>query len=349
MTVLLAALICTVQTHGTFSIVAMDTETGEFGVAVASKVLDVGYVVPWLKADIGAVATQAYANPYYGPWALEAMEQGRSADEALQLILERDTIPEQRQVAIVDASGLAVAHTGDGTLAWSGHKTADGVSVQGNILTGPEVIDSMLAVFQRTRGPLAERLLKALKAGENAGGDKRGKQSAALQVVIKNGGLYGVDDRLVDLKVVDNDDPVTELQRIYDKWQYWFLSSAYLRLADTEKGRSAVFLERVHAFLEHALEEDLEDAGIYNSLAWEFALRQMYPEQTLQAAHKAHDLDPEAHYIMDTLAEAYYAAGDYEQAIFWEKEALKKEPENKFYHAQLKKFEDALSDLKEKR
>jgi len=346
MILLLAVLMCTMPTHGTFSIVAMDPETGEFGVAVASKVLDVGYIVPWLKADIGAVATQASANPYYGPWALEALEQGKSADEALRFVLEQDTIPEERQVAIIDASGLAVAHTGDNTLAWSGHKTALYVSVQGNILTGPEVIDSMMVVFQESEGPLAERLLKALKAGEDAGGDKRGKQSAALQVVIKDGGRFGVDDRLVDLKVVDNEDPVTELQRIYDKWQYWFLSSAYLRFADKDKDKSAVFLERVHALLENALAHDLKDAAIYNSLAWEFALRQTYPEQTLQAAHKAHALDPEAHYIMDTLAEAYYAVGDYEQAIFWEKEALKKEPENKFYHAQLKKFEDALQDLK---
>ncbi len=349
MTLLLAVLICSVNMSGTFSIVALDSETGEFGVAVASKVLDVGYIVPWLKADVGAVATQALANPYYGPWVLEALAQGKSADEALQIVLDRDTIPEERQIGIVDASGRAVAHTGSGTLAWSGHKTAACVSVQGNILAGPEVIDSMMAVFERTTGPLAERMLKALKAGEDAGGDTRGKQSAAIQVVVKKGGYLGVDDRLVDLKVVDHEEPVTELQRIYDKWQYWFLSSAYLRLADEHKEKEKLFLGRVHSLLVRALENDLDDAGVYNSLAWEFALRKMYPALTLQAAQKAHELDPEAHYIMDTLAEAYYAAGQYGKAVSWEKEALKKEPENKFYKAQLKKFEEALKSKEHKK
>ncbi len=338
----LLILTCILSGYGTFSIVAMDPETDEWGIAVASKVPDVGYIVPWLEPGVGAVATQAYSNPYFGPWALELLSEGKTADQALKMVLERDTIPEQRQVGIVDKDGRSAAHTGEETLTWSGHKTALYVSVQGNILTGPEVIDSMFAVFQRTEGLLAERLVAALQAGEDAGGDKRGKQSAALSVARKRGGYQGVDDRLVDLKVVDNPEPVTELRRLYEMWQYIFIAPAYLRLADEEKDKADVFLRRLYSLLTIALKSDLKDPEIYNALAWEFALRRMYPEETLEAAQKALTLEPDQHHIMDTLAEAYYVMGDYEKAIHWENEALKREPDNIFYKNQLKKFREAL-------
>jgi len=147
MIALVLMLIYVVPQSGTFSIVAMDPETEEWGVAVASKVLDVGYIVPWLEPSVGAVATQAYANPYFGPWILEALSQGMSADDALNSVLQRDTIPEQRQVGIVDMNGHAAAHTGESALEWAGHKKDRYVSVQGNILAGPEVVDSMFATF----------------------------------------------------------------------------------------------------------------------------------------------------------------------------------------------------------
>lgn len=331
---------------GTFSIVAMDPETNEWGVAVASRVYDVGYIVPWLKAGVGAVASQAYSNPYLGPWALEELAQGKSAEEALKIILERDTMPEQRQVGIVDTRGGSVSHTGQSTNAWAGHRTAPYVAVQGNILTGPEVVDSMFAVFQRTKGVLAERLLSALEAGEAAGGDSRGKQSASLIVVRKRGGYQGVDDRLVDLKVVDNAEPVQELRRQYELWQYNFLSPAYLRLAEEEKDKEEMLLKKAYALLVKALESEIESPEVYNSLAWEFALKKKYPEKTLEAAKRAHELAPDDANIMDTLAEAYYAAGNYEQAVYWEKKALEIEPDNEFFNTQFKKFEEALKTIK---
>jgi len=337
-------LIFSIPTYATFSIVAMDPETEEWGVAVASKVPDVGYVVPWIKPGVGAVATQAYSNPYFGPWALEILSKGNSADEVLELILKKDSIPERRQVGIVDNDGKSAAHTGENTLAWAGHKTAPFVSVQGNILTGPEVVDSMFTVFQRTEGPLAERLLRALEAGENAGGDKRGKQSAALYVMRKKGGYQGVDDRLVDLKVVDNPEAVGELRRLFEMWKYLFMAPAYLRLADEEKDKADVFLKTTYSLLLMALSSDIKDPEVYNNLAWEFALRKKYPEETLQAAKKAHALAPEEANIMDTLAEAYYVVGDFEKAIYYEKKALEKEPNDEFYKKQFKKFEDALKN-----
>jgi uncharacterized Ntn-hydrolase superfamily protein len=331
---------------GTFSIVAQDPETDEWGVAVASRVFDVGYVVPWMKAGVGAVASQALSNPFLGPRILETLEQGLSAEQALEQVLEADTIPEQRQVGVVGSRGNSASHTGTGTTAWAGHKTAPYVAAQGNILTGPEVVDSMFAVFQRTSGPLAERLLLALEAGENAGGDSRGKQSASLVVLTKRGGYLGVDDRLVDLKVVDNPEPVQELRRQYELWQYAFMAPAYLRLADERVEKQDTYLARTHALLMKALQTEVPSAEVYNSLAWEFALRKKYPEETIQAARKAHALAPGDANIMDTVAEAYYAAGNYKEAVRWEKQALEIEPENAFFQEQLVKFQQAQQQNK---
>jgi len=326
---------------GTFSIVAMDPQTDEWGIAVASRVLDVGYVVPWAKAEVGAVASQALSNPYIGPRVLEALEAGKSADEALEMALAMDTIPEDRQVGIVDRHGNSASHTGTTTNAWAGHKNAPYVAVQGNILTGPEVVDSMLAVFQRTEGPMAERLISALEAGEDAGGDNRGKQSAAIIVLTKRGGYLGVDDRLVDLKVVDNAEPVQELRRQYELWQYAFMAPAYLRLADEKANKEKIYLARTRSLLMKALASGIESPEVYNSLAWEFALRKKYPEATLEAARKAHALAPDDANIMDTVAEAYYAAGYYEEAVQWENKALEIDPENAFFEKQLNKFLEA--------
>jgi uncharacterized Ntn-hydrolase superfamily protein len=337
-------LIVCLSGYGTFSIVAMDPETHEFGVAVASRVLDVGYIVPWVKADVGAVATQAYSNPFFGPWALEELSKGKSAAEALRAVLEKDTLPEDRQIGIVDKNGQSVSHTGNGTTAWAGHRNGPNVAVQGNLLTGPEVVDSMFAVFTRTEGPLAERLLSALEAGEKAGGDSRGKQSASLVVMTKRGGYLGADDRLVDLKVVDHQEPVTELRRQYELWQYAFMAPAYLRLAGEQQNKEDLFLKKTHALLTKALQSDLESPEVYNSLAWEFALLKKYPEETLQAAKKAHALAPEDANIMDTVAEAYYAAGKYEEAVKWETDALQIEPDNPFFLGQLEKYKNALSE-----
>ena len=341
MTGLFLYLIFVLTQPGTFSIVAVDPETDEWGVAVASKVLDVGYIVPWIEPGIGADATQAYTNVYFGPRALALLKTGLSAQEVIDSLIALDTIPEQRQLGIIDMNGRAAAYTGASTLSWSGHHTDQYISIQGNILAGEQVIDSMLIAYERTTGPLAQKLLAALVAGELAGGDSRGKQSAALYVMRENGGYDGVDDRLVDLKVVDNAEAVKELERLYMKWQYVFLAPAYLRLAGEDTLRAETYLARTHSLLVRALNRELDDADIYNTLAWEFALRKIYPDLTLKAALKAHELDPDADYIMDTVAEAYFAMGKYDKAIYWEKKALKKSPDDKFFQEQLEKYEKA--------
>ena len=326
---------------GTFSIVGMDAERREWGVAVASRVLDVGYIVPWMQVDVGAVATQALSNPHLGPWALQALREGADARQALASILARDPDAAVRQVGMVDRNGQAAAHTGSGTQAWAGHRTGDGVSVQGNILVGPEVVDHMLRAFQAASGPLAERLLVALEAGEQAGGDRRGKQSASLHVVRRQGGYQGVDDRLVDLKVLDRADPVAELRRLYGQWQYAFLVEAYCRLADAEPACELVLMRSVRDLLDTALRSTSTSAEVFNELAWHLALRKKYPEETLRAAQRALELAPDDANVLDTLAEAWFAAGDAGTAASWEERALQLAPENEFFQRQLIRFRGA--------
>jgi uncharacterized Ntn-hydrolase superfamily protein len=195
----------------TFSIVAHCAEEDAWGVAVASKFPAVGAVVPWARAGAGAVATQSYAKLGFGPAGLALMSDGLSAAEALSRLLEADEGRETRQLALVDARGAAAAYTGGECHEWAGHKTGAGFSVQGNLLAGEAVVEALAAGFMRADGELADRLVAALRAGEIAGGDKRGKQSAAVQVARPNGGYGGDNDRYLDLRVDDAEEPVAEL------------------------------------------------------------------------------------------------------------------------------------------
>ncbi len=200
----------------TFSIVARDPDTGDLGVAVASKFLAAGAVVPWARAGVGAVATQADANLRFGPEGLHLLAGGRSASEVLKRLVAADPRPADRQVGIVDASGRAATYTGAACFAWAGGASAEGVALQGNILVGPAVVDRMLAAYRAGMGALPVRLLAALRAGDAAGGDRRGRQSAALLVVREGGGYGGANDRWVDLRVDDHVDPCAELARLLD-------------------------------------------------------------------------------------------------------------------------------------
>lgn len=198
----------------TFSIVGADPANGDLGIAVASKFLAVGAVVPWAQAGVGAIATQSYANTAYGPACLAALAAGRSAQAALDAVLAEDEGQALRQVGIVDAQGRAATFTGAECHAWAGGRTGQGYACQGNILTGATVVDAMAATFEATTGPLAERLLAALAAGQAQGGDSRGQQSAALLVVRPAGGYGGYNDRYIDLRVDDHPTPIDELRRL---------------------------------------------------------------------------------------------------------------------------------------
>jgi uncharacterized Ntn-hydrolase superfamily protein len=198
----------------TFSIVAYDPERKEWGVGVASKYLAVGNAVPWAKANVGAVATQARVNVAHGPNGLDLLAKGMSAEEALKTLVDADKQIQVRQLGLVDAKGKVASFTGKGCTAYAGHKTGENFACQGNILAGEAVIDDMAKAFEESKGPLAWRMMTALEAADKAGGDKRGKQSAAILVVRDKAGPNGVGDRYIDLRVDDHNEPIPELARI---------------------------------------------------------------------------------------------------------------------------------------
>jgi uncharacterized Ntn-hydrolase superfamily protein len=210
----------------TFSIVAFDPATGDLGVAVASRVFGVGNHVPWAEAGVGAVATQAAMNGGYGPRGLELLRQGLTAQQVLDRLLAEDPFErkEGRQVAVVDAKGNVAVYTGPAANEWKGHIKGLHFSVQGNILAGPHVAEAMAKAFEHTQGELAERLYAALKAGDDAGGDRRGRQSASVLVVRKGGGSSLNNDRLCYINVDDNPDPLLELGRLLPLQLAWSLS-----------------------------------------------------------------------------------------------------------------------------
>lgn len=208
----------------TFSIVARDPERGEWGVAVQSKFLCVGSVVPWARAGVGAVATQAWANVGFGPAGLDLLSQGLPASEVVDRLIAPDDGRDHRQLGVVDARGGSAAWTGRLCFRWAGHRTGADYTCQGNILAGGEVVAAMEEAFTRSRDPFPERLLVALIAGQDAGGDSRGQQSAALLVVRERGGYGGFTDRAVDLRVDDHPTPIVELGRLLRLHRLYFAS-----------------------------------------------------------------------------------------------------------------------------
>src|SRR5689334_2878735 len=200
----------------TFSIAACDLEAAQWGVATQSKFLAVGSVVPWAEPHVGAVATQAYANPTYGPDGLALLRDSLPAEEVVRRLTAADEGRDERQVGVVDGDGGSASYTGSACLDWAGHRTGEGYAAQGNILVGPETVEALAKTFEATAGAtLAVRLIACLAAAEEAGGDRRGRQSAALLVVERAGGYAGLSDVAVDLRVDDHAEPVDELRRLH--------------------------------------------------------------------------------------------------------------------------------------
>jgi uncharacterized Ntn-hydrolase superfamily protein len=199
----------------TYSIAACDLDAGQWGVATQSKFLAVGSVVPWAEPQVGAIATQAYANPRYGSEGLKLLRDGLSAEEVVQQLTAADEGREARQLGIVDREGRAATFTGSECLEWAGGRTGACYAAQGNILVSAETVDAIAETFESSRGPLTERLLDCLDAAQAAGGDRRGQQSAALLVVEKDGGYGKLSDTVVELRVEDHERPLEELRRLY--------------------------------------------------------------------------------------------------------------------------------------
>ena len=221
----------------TFSIAAWDPRarpSPEWGVAVASKFLAVGAAVPWAAAGAGAVATQALANLAYGPRGLEALAEGRAAGDVVASLTAADREREHRQLGVVDARGGSATYTGAECFEWAGGRDGDGYCCQGNILTGPNVVDRIAEAFERASGDLASRLLTAIAAGDRAGGDRRGRQSASLLVVREEGGYGGGSDRAIDLRVDDHPQPIRELERLLELHRLYFPRPSELSFVDID-------------------------------------------------------------------------------------------------------------------
>jgi uncharacterized Ntn-hydrolase superfamily protein len=273
-----------IQPTSTFSIVAFDPKTGDLGVAVASKFLAVGSVVPYAKAGVGAIATQSFANTTFGPKGLELLRKGLTPSQVLKQLLASDKDRELRQVGIVDAKGRAAAFTGKKCLPWAGYIVGKGFAVQGNILAGEQVVKAMAKAFQETQGELAERLMAALEAGEQAGGDARGKQSAAILVVRKGAGYGGFDDRYTDLRVDDHPEPVKELRRILT------IKLAWAQLFEASKWRQKGNIKKAAEILKAAVLRYPDQAVLHYDLACYLALLGE-KEDALKALERALQLD----------------------------------------------------------
>jgi uncharacterized Ntn-hydrolase superfamily protein len=199
----------------TYSIAACDLEAGQWGVATQSKFLAVGSVVPWAEPQVGAIATQAYANPRYGPDGLSLLREGLSAEDVVERLTSADEGRDHRQLGVVDGEGRGASFTGAECMEWAGGRTGPCYAAQGNILVSAETVDAIAETFESSSGPLPERLLACLDAAQAAGGDRRGQQSAALLVVEQDGGYGKLSDTVVELRVEDHERPLEELRRLY--------------------------------------------------------------------------------------------------------------------------------------
>lgn len=236
----------------TFSIVARDPANGDLGVAVQSKFLAVGSVVPWVRAEVGAIATQSLANLSYGPDGLALLEQGLPAQDVVRRLIEADPQREHRQVGIVDREGRAAAYTGSACHPWAGQIVGEGFCCQGNILANESVVAKMAETFCAAEGEIAERLVAALDAAQAAGGDRRGRQSASLYVVRTGGAYGGVLDRYIDLRVDDHPDPIKELTRLLQLHRFYLTRPAAEDLIPIDKA------------LAGELQDTLRELGYYS-------------------------------------------------------------------------------------
>jgi uncharacterized Ntn-hydrolase superfamily protein len=328
----------------TFSIVAYDPETGELGVAVQSRVYGVGPRVAWALGGVGAVATQAQANESFGPEGLQLLAAGLSASAACDTLLAHDEGRNLRQLALVDAAGRVSAWTGPGCSHWAGDLQGEHFSCQGNILAREAVVTEMARAFRESAGrELADRLIAALEAGQAAGGDSRGQQSAALLVVRAHPDYPEYAQRYVDVRVEDHATPIAELRRLYTIYEAQGLVQAHLRFAGWRQAAGDLAgarreHERVAALLTRTLARPEADAGTLNALAWFAATQDLHLDEALLAAERAATLEPKDSNILDTLAEVHFRMGHVEAAIAVMTRALELSPEDSYLQGQLARF-----------
>jgi len=269
----------------TYSIVAYDPSTDDLGVAVQSRYFSVGSMVPWAEAEVGAVATQSFVNVSYGPRGLQLLREGITVEEVIKKLTDEDEGRESRQLGIVDAKGNAAAYTGTKCLEWAGSKIGRYYSAQGNILKSGEVVEKMAETFESTKGDLASRLIAALAAGEKAGGDARGRQSAALLVVRKNAGRGGYGDKFIELRVEDSVHPIVELKRLLDLHRVYYLIDE--AESDFTQGNSESAISSIKNALK--IKHDSDDAYIDLGLIY---LKLQRTREAVKAFEKAVSINP---------------------------------------------------------
>jgi uncharacterized Ntn-hydrolase superfamily protein len=332
------------EPHGTFSIVAFDPATGELGVAVQSRAFSVGGGVPWAEAGVGAIATQSATNESFGPRGLAMLKSGFSATQVRDMLIDSDDGRDNRQLGVVDAQGRSAAWTGSKCGSWAGDTTLVALSAQGNLLAGRDVVHDMVRAFSDNDGELSERLIAALHAAQAAGGDKRGQQSAAILVVRPSDHYPEYRTRYVDLRVEDHETPIDELDRVFRIHQASDLLRAHIRYAahydstgredDADRER-----KRIGQTLKTFLARDDAGASGLNALAWFCATADMYLDESLEAAKRAVDLEPDSASILDTLAEVYFRLGKKREALKTIDKALALDPEDAYLKSQRDRFE----------
>lgn len=327
---------------GTFSIIARDPATGEIGVAVQSRAFNVGQAVAWARAGAGAIATQAWTNESFGPRGLALLDETHDAQTVLSRLLADDEDRDSRQVAVIDTKGLTSSWTGKECMDWAGGFHRENLAVQGNILASRKVMTEMIRGFAATAGPLPEKLLAALEAGQAAGGDRRGQQSAALLVVIDSERHPEYRERFVDLRVDDHPTPIAELRRLYRISLSTDLVEAYLELADELGDTGETVLSRARRAMagnamRSVMEDDSASASELNALAWTMATHDMFLDDALAAAKRAAELEPTSE-VLDTLAEVEWRTGAFDEAVATGARALELSPEDPYLTAQLEKY-----------
>jgi len=334
----------------TFSICAYDTATGEIGVAVESRAFTVGTRVPWARAGVGAVATQASTRASYGPRGLAMLAAGVEPREVIDSLLADDSGRDDRQIGVVSAVGRAATFTGSRCSAWAGGIAGPGFAIQGNILAGPQVVREMERAFRETHGELAGRLLAALAAGQAAGGDKRGQQSAALLVVRPSEQFPEYRERYVNLKVEDHARPIDELSRLYRVYEATGLAEAHARYAESYEraGRVADAAReraRVGEILKRVLADANASASTLNAIAWTACEMGAFEGDALTAATRAAVLDPRNTDILDTIAECHLKRGEFAAALSAIDDALELAPKDASLKDRKKQIEDAAKHV----
>lgn len=330
----------------TFSIIAYDPHAQEWGVAVQSKAFIVGGIVPWAQAGVGAIATQAWTNKSFGTRGLALLKRGHDPKDVIQHLISADNNGARRQLGVLDAQGRAANYTGNECLKWAGGIAEQNVSVQGNILAGERVLTNMLRAFHKTRGKLGERLIAALEAGQKAGGDTRGQQSAALLVVREKSDIDGVGDVYVDLRVDDHKTPIAELRRLYGIWEiqmYPYLEGA--RVNSLLRAKKYARAQKLHrefsAHAERLTRRNWQNAEMLNAFAWQLAQNPLGLDAAHKYAQRAMKLNPHDASIADTFAQVLYQRGEIARAIEMERALVAKHPDRADLRAQLDKFERA--------